>query len=191
MSHRHNLCHIAMPRLCSDRYSYSKKRNVYQLDGVLLNFCTRRTGQSVVTPVPTGTRAACSTGDFNTNFDTEQVVPTPDGTAQQSIVYWYYCSISLTAVLVADDVMEVLRTVGTAVAAAPAVFARWLQRTRRSSSALLWPAGDGQPASRMWRAGGTGWRRRRDGRHTVARRRRLAVQERHREGLALGRGTPR
>ena len=97
MSHRHNLCHIAMPRLCPDRYSYSKKRNVYQLDGVLLNFCTRRTGQSVVTPVPTGTRAACSTGDLNTNFDTEQVVPTPDDTAQQSIVYWYYCSISLTA----------------------------------------------------------------------------------------------
>ena len=91
MSHRHNLCHIAMPRLCSDRYSYSKKRNVYQLDGVLLNFCTRRTGQSVVTPVPTGTRAACSTGDLNTNFDTEQVVPTPDDTAQQSMGMWYYC----------------------------------------------------------------------------------------------------
>ena len=77
MSHRHNLCHTAMPRLCSDRYSYSKKRNVYQLDGVLLNFCTRRTGQSVVTPVPTGTRAACSTGDLNTNFDTEQVSSDP------------------------------------------------------------------------------------------------------------------
>ena len=91
MSHRHNLCHIAMPRLCPDRYSYSKKRNVYQLDGVLLNFCTRRTGQSVVTPVPTGTRAACSTGDLNTNFDTEQVVPTPDDTAQQSMGMWYYC----------------------------------------------------------------------------------------------------
>ena len=91
MSHRHNLCHIAMPRLCPDRYSYSKKRNVYQLDGVLLNFCTRRTGQSVVTPVPTGTRAACSTGDFNTNFGTEQVVPTPDGTAQQCMGMWYYC----------------------------------------------------------------------------------------------------
>ena len=91
MSHRHNLCHIAMPRLCPDRYSYSKKRNVYQLDGVLLNFCTRRTGQSVVTPVPTGTRAACSTGDFNTNFDTEQVVPTPDGTAEQCMGMWYYC----------------------------------------------------------------------------------------------------
>ena len=93
MSHRHNLCHTTMPRLCSDRYSYSKKRNVYQLDGVLLNFCTRRTGQSVVTPVPTGTRAACSTGDLNTNFDTEQVLPTPDDTAQQSMGMWYYCRV--------------------------------------------------------------------------------------------------
>ena len=82
-----------MPRLNPDRYSYSKKRNVYQLDGVLLNFCTRRTGQSVVTPVPTGTRAACSTGDLNTNFDTEQVVPTPDDTAQQSMGMWYYCRV--------------------------------------------------------------------------------------------------
>ena len=86
--------------------------------------------------------------DADTNFDTEQVVPTPDDTAQQSMGMWYYCSISLTAVLVADDVWEVLCTVGTVVAAAPAVLARWLQRTQRSSSALLWPAGDGQPASR-------------------------------------------
>ena len=70
MSLHHSLiCHYAMPRLNPDRYSYSEKRIVYQLDGVLLNFCARRTRQSVVTPVLMGTWAACSTKSFHNNFD--------------------------------------------------------------------------------------------------------------------------
>ena len=86
-----------MPRLNPDRYSYSKKRIVYRLDGLLLNLCTRRTGQSVVTPVPTGTRAACSTKSFHNNFDTEQVLLTCDDTAQWSIADYqnlvYYITV--------------------------------------------------------------------------------------------------